>query len=102
MRTIIFFVSKRLQQTSDKIAKTNNKSHLYTGPSDIFYKRSISDKQKLREELNIQSKYLIGHIGNLVHVKNILCLPCWRDAINGVCYCDPRGIEHCINAPYRC
>ncbi len=70
-----FFVSKRLQQTSDKIARTNNKSHLYTGPSNIFYKRSISDKQKLRKELNIQSKYLIGYIGNLVHEKNILCLP---------------------------
>ena len=70
-----FFVSKRLQQISDKITKTNNKSHLYTGPSDIFYKQRIVDKQKLREDLNIQSKYLIGYIGNLVSEKNVLCLP---------------------------
>lgn len=77
-----FFVSKRLCQISDKITKTNNKSHLYTGPSDIFCEKTIVDKQKIREELNIQSKYLIGYIGNLVQVKNILCLPDIFSAVN--------------------
>lgn len=77
-----FFVSKRLKQTSDKIIKTDNKDHLYTGPSDIFKPRNLEEKNRERIELNIHSKHLIGFIGNFVQIKNVLILPEIFNAVN--------------------
>jgi len=70
-----FFVSKELKRVSDKIAITNDKSHLYTGPSEIFNKKSSLEKTKIRENLNISSKHIIGFIGNIMPIKNVLVLP---------------------------
>lgn len=70
-----FFVSKKLQDTSNKIALSSNKGHLYTGPSDKFYIQPIHKKEILRTNYGITSKYLIGFIGNLAPIKNVLILP---------------------------
>lgn len=77
-----FFVSKRLLLTSDKIAKTSNKDYLYTGPSENFHKMTLQEKNKLRNQLNLTSKYLIGFIGNLFDIKNVLVLPNIFHSIN--------------------
>lgn len=70
-----FFVSKKLLETSNKITKSNNKDHLYTGPSDIYLNKNIPDKIEVRTKIVINNKKLIGFIGNFVTVKNIFTLP---------------------------
>lgn len=70
-----FFVSKNLLDTSQKISKGKNKSTLYTGPSESFVKYSSSEKQHLRQNLGIQTKYVVGYIGNFEPIKNITILP---------------------------
>src|SRR5690625_2081524 len=70
-----FFVSKKLKDKSDEIFITNNKSHLYSGPSSLFYKKSKIEIIQIKERLNISSQYVVGFIGNMIPIKNIKSLP---------------------------
>lgn len=70
-----FFVSRKLMLTSDKITKSNNKDVLYTGPADIFIPYSAKRKLELRKKYEINTKYVLGFIGNFVPIKNVLTLP---------------------------
>ena len=70
-----FFVSKALLRKSDEITQTQNKTHLYTGPSEIFYKKKSDEVNDFKRELNITTKYVVGFIGNLEPIKNVLTLP---------------------------
>lgn len=70
-----FFVSKHLMNASEKIFTTKSKDYLYTGPSDIFFRKDPKEKNEIRKNINIQTKYLIGFIGNIVPIKNVLVLP---------------------------
>ncbi|PZD76614.1 glycosyltransferase [Mesonia sp. K7] len=70
-----FFVSKRLKTLSDTIIKSNNKSHLYSGPSERFDLKSTDEKNKIKKEINIKTKNVVGFIGNLKPIKNVLTLP---------------------------
>lgn len=70
-----FFVSKRLKEKSDEIVVSENKGVLYTGPASIFLKYNEIQKQKLLQEFTITTKHVIGFIGNLSAVKNVLVLP---------------------------
>ncbi len=70
-----FFVSKKLLEVSELIYKSDNKEVLYTGISSRFAQYPQSKKSELRQKFNIKTKYVIGFIGNLVTVKNVLSLP---------------------------
>jgi teichuronic acid biosynthesis glycosyltransferase TuaC len=70
-----FFVSRRLMHTSDKITKKGKKDYLYSGPADIYLNPPKHSKEYLRKEINISTKYLIGFIGNMVPIKNVMVLP---------------------------
>ncbi len=70
-----FFVSKKLKTVSDKIAQTNIKSHLYSGPSENFYQKPLNEKILLKNKFNITSQFVVGFIGNLVPIKNVSVLP---------------------------
>lgn len=70
-----FFVSQRLLDTSLKVSNKDNKSVLYTGPADIFCLYEQERKNSLREKYHINTKYVIGFVGNLIEIKNVLVLP---------------------------
>lgn len=70
-----FFVSKALMKTSEKILTTNNKDYLYTGPADIFMEKHDFSRIDLRVKYGIDTKYVIGFVGNLIKIKNVLSLP---------------------------
>ena len=70
-----FFVSQKLLETSASISKGTNKSVLYTGPAKIFYKYNTEQKKVLLLKYNIATTYVVGFIGNLVSIKNVLVLP---------------------------
>ena len=70
-----FFVSEKLLDTSLKISKSENKSTLYTGPSESFIKYSSSNKQYLRKRIGIQTEYVVGYVGNFEPIKNVMILP---------------------------
>lgn len=70
-----FFVSEKLMLVAKKISSNVSMSVLYTGPSDIFFKYSAEQKKRARTKLNISEDYVVGYIGNLVPIKNVLILP---------------------------
>lgn len=70
-----FFVSQKLLETSEKISIGAKKSVLYTGPAKSFYQYDEEKQQALREKYNINTKYVVGFIGNFVTIKNVLVLP---------------------------
>lgn len=70
-----FFVSKNLQAVSDRIVKVPNKDYLYSGASEAFYQKTTAVKELLRENLNVHSTFLIGFIGNMKPIKNVMILP---------------------------
>lgn len=70
-----FFVSKALMKNADTIIRTENKTHLYSGPADNFYRKSDEEIDRLKEELHITSKNVVGFIGNLEPIKNAMILP---------------------------
>jgi glycosyltransferase involved in cell wall biosynthesis len=70
-----FFVSQKLLETSEKISIEAKKSVLYTGPAKSFYPYDEEDKKALREKYNVNTKYVVGFIGNFVSIKNVLVLP---------------------------
>lgn len=76
-----FFVSEKLLETSRKISKEKNKSALYTGPSKSFIQYKSSDRQSLRKSFQLETKYVVGYIGNFEPIKNIMVLPAIFKAI---------------------
>lgn len=70
-----FFVSRKLMHTSDKITKKGKKDYLYSGPADIYIHPPRHSKEYVRNELKISTKYLVGYIGNMVPIKNVMILP---------------------------
>jgi glycosyltransferase involved in cell wall biosynthesis len=70
-----FFVSRALQSASELICNSKNKSVLYSGPADRFYKKNDCDIQKLKIKLGVKTDKVIGFIGNLEPIKNVLSLP---------------------------
>ncbi len=70
-----FFVSRQLMHTSDKITIKGKKDYLYSGPADIYLNPPQHSKEYIRNDLNISTKYLVGFIGNMVPIKNVMVLP---------------------------
>ena len=70
-----FFVSKKLMNVSDKISLKGHKDYLYSGPADVYLNPPKHSKEYLRNEINISTKYLVGFIGNMVPIKNVMVLP---------------------------
>ena len=44
------------------------------GPADIYLNPPLHSKEYTRNELNISTKYLVGFIGNMVAIKNVMIL----------------------------
>ncbi|WP_180109525.1 MULTISPECIES: glycosyltransferase family 4 protein [unclassified Acinetobacter] len=70
-----FFVSEKLMKISDKISKDASKGVLYTGPAKNFYRFSNEKIKQLRDKYQIKTTYIVGFIGNIVEIKNVLILP---------------------------
>lgn len=70
-----FFVSKKLLDTSNDISKKTSKSVLYTGPSDNFKKYTAENIKNIKSKYSIRNEIVIGYVGNLVSIKNVLVLP---------------------------
>lgn len=70
-----YFVSNNLLQLSNSISANGNKQVLYTGPSSIFCKFNEDKRQWCRRQLTVDDRILIGFVGNLIAVKNVLILP---------------------------
>lgn len=70
-----YFVSNNLLQLSNSIFANGNKQVLYTGPSSIFRKFNEDKRQWCRKQLSVDDRILIGFVGNLFAVKNVLILP---------------------------
>jgi glycosyltransferase involved in cell wall biosynthesis len=70
-----FFVSKKLMSVSDQITTKGSKDYLYSGPADNYLNPPQNNKEFLRNKLNISSNYLVGFIGNMVAIKNVMILP---------------------------
>ena len=70
-----FFVSRKLLSISDKICQSDNKIVLYNGVGDDFVNFSPSQKWKIRQLYNKESYKIVGFVGNLIDVKNVLVLP---------------------------
>lgn len=69
------FVSKALMNNSNQITEHGEKGHIYTGPSSYFKRFSELEKIECRKKYGDGRKYIIGFVGNLVDVKNVLILP---------------------------
>lgn len=70
-----FFVSKALMKNSDTITRTENKTHLYSGPADNFFRRPDEEIDQFKKKLQITSRNVVGFIGNLEPIKNVMVLP---------------------------
>jgi teichuronic acid biosynthesis glycosyltransferase TuaC len=70
-----FFVSKKLMSVSDKITNKGHKDYLYSGPADIYLNPPRLKIEQIRKDLKISTKYLVGFIGNIVPIKNVMVLP---------------------------
>lgn len=70
-----FFVSKKLMSVSNRITEKGSKDYLYSGPSDIYLNPPQENKELLRNKWDISSNYLVGFIGNMVAIKNVMILP---------------------------
>lgn len=70
-----FFVSKNLLEISNKITPLGNKQVLYTGPSPAFYKFDDVERHKCHTALCSDADYIVGFVGNLIPVKNVMIIP---------------------------
>lgn len=70
-----FFVSKKLMETSELIAFTKNKCVLYNGADKRFRRLSDAERIALRNKLNANNRKIVGFVGNLIPIKNIMALP---------------------------
>ena len=70
-----FFVSKALLNKSEEITVNANKDVIYTGPSDAFYKYDNTTIRRFKEERGWAADVLIGFVGNIIDIKNVLVIP---------------------------
>ena len=69
------FVSQALLDTSNKIQAIGHKNVLYTGPSDFFVRSSDDEIISFKKDHSITDEIIIGFVGNLLPIKNVLILP---------------------------
>lgn len=70
------FVSKALASVADTVSQKGNKTHVYTGASDAFYKYADEKKAELRRCYNVRDgQKVIAFSGNVIPMKNVLSLP---------------------------
>lgn len=69
------FVSKKLLEKSNEFTDSKNRAVSYSGVPSTFYPYEQSVRSQLKMEYNLSSKYIIGFVGILKPVKNILVLP---------------------------
>jgi len=78
------FVSHRLRESAIKLGYRNDNSVVIPNgydSTDFCY----LDKSIAKSELDIKSRYLVGFVGNLVDIKNVLKLPdIFRHILNGM------------------
>lgn len=70
-----FFVSKYLLKKSDQITKLAQKQHLYIGANQSFYKYPDQERILLREDIGITTEKVVGFVGNIEPIKNVMLLP---------------------------
>lgn len=70
-----FFVSKYLLEKSDQITKLAQKQHLYIGANQSFYKYPDKERIQLREDIGITTNKVVGFVGNIEPIKNVMLLP---------------------------
>jgi glycosyltransferase involved in cell wall biosynthesis len=69
------FVSKNLMEKSNEFTKTTNKGVSYSGVPSSFRPFEQSLILQLKEKYNLSCKYIVGFVGNLRPIKNVLILP---------------------------
>lgn len=72
---INLFVSQALLNESKKILDIPQVDVLYTGPSHFFKRFSAEDIMRFKEVFGFNCDVLLGFIGNIIDVKNVLTLP---------------------------
>lgn len=71
-----FFVSKALTSVANTVSQKGNKTHVYTGASNAFYKYADEKKAELRTYYNVRGgQKVIAFSGNVIPMKNVLSLP---------------------------
>ena len=70
-----YYVSKALQIASDGLVSCERKDVLYTGAAEHFYKYEKQKRNEVRQQLNPHDRFVIGFVGNLIPVKNVMTLP---------------------------
>ncbi|WP_144775908.1 glycosyltransferase [Marinobacter maritimus] len=68
------FVSNKLMETSCRISKKSNKEVLYSSINSIFFRFSEERRNELRRRYSIQNKKVVGFVGNLIDIKNVMVL----------------------------
>ena len=80
--TCNFFVSKKLLAASDRITTKCNKEVIYTGPSSHFKRATDEEIQEFKNRYKICREKIIGFVGNIIEVKNVLSLPSIMSELN--------------------
>ncbi len=70
-----FFVSQKLLDKSDDVSKLAKKSVLYTPPALDFFNFEPQKVTEIKKSLGINSKYVVGFVGSLIPIKNVMILP---------------------------
>lgn len=70
-----FFVSRKLLEQSNKITTGGNKTVLYNGYNGNFKKYTEEIRNKIKTELNVKNKKVVGFVGNIIEIKNANLLP---------------------------
>ena len=69
------FVSKKLLEKSNEFTENVNKGVSYSGilPSFVPFEQSVISQLKM--DYNLSNKYIVGFVGNVRQIKNVLALP---------------------------
>lgn len=70
-----FFVSRNLLEASGRITTNCYKDVIYTGPSSVFTRASDDNILEYKNKYMIRNEIIIGFVGNIIDVKNVLSLP---------------------------
>lgn len=70
-----FFVSKKLLEQSMLLSEGNNRSLLYVGLRDGFFRKDKEERNKLRSKYDVVDKKVVAFSGGFVEVKNVMVLP---------------------------
>ncbi len=69
------FVSKNLMEKSNEFTNTTNKGVSYSGVPSVFRPLKRSLILQLKENYHLTNRYIVGFVGNLRPIKNVLVLP---------------------------